>query len=1007
MDPSPSNLMFSLRRLYATLRILLPESDAGAVARGLSRDSLSDDETKGMFRSAELRLLRQYILRLVRRAFGRGGEEPDPVERLRRLTPYPSILLTLHLGLGLDANQLAYLFNGHPEPVARELLHARLKILEIPEHQCKVFPELLGRYRDASHDIQIRATLSSHIVRCARCRILIGKFERMDAEIMGEIDAIEAAAPRTGPQPQVSGTLLNAAPVAVLLVLVGVAVLVITGLATGLLGGPARSISLAMDAEVASHQGTLLLGTWDGELQTLDLATGTRRTLRDSPFSGSILQGARYLLAPDRDTIAIFAQTQATGLHWATREIDIVDVHGNQVNHLQLQSPEDIGWPTAWLNEREILLLVIPAYQTGDSTERYLERLEEGGRVRAIDIETGQSRTLHHGAVSRVFPSPDGERVLLVKPYDPREPGITVTLHRVEESGLSEPLLEIPSQYIWDGGIAWSPDSQHFHIGLITSYVESERDRTTPGMNDDFRGRITSIDLHRVERDGDLRQITEVDEGHFARILSVSPDGNRILFDTAVIQNGEDYHVWNADPAGEDRVSLDLLASADDDGLWQLRPEGETTGMTWSPDSSEFVLFVSRTYYLPSDEALNQGAFRAAYVTVFDQDLQPSIVSVLSQNWRVTPLRWLDTGELPTEPESASSRSGQTGRPEAVEIGRGDVRLGPDSTISPDGRALTMTERVSSMNRPFLLFPEAGTGRWIAPRTNDLAWFDDGHALLAVTSVQQVDGDQSRITQHNADRLGGSSVEAFLDPAGLRDAANQEYALPMPTSDGTRASFYVVYTDRTPVDLWVGSSNGSVERVYTYQASPRGRRVAPLTGQWIGSDTFLFTEPVEWRDGLPVRSALMQLRILETGEFDIDLLFDVEARGRDFGVSIIEFDVNATGTNLAYRVRHFTNRHDHGEVYDTIHIASASDLRQALEVQRGERGEGLTWSPDGEVLAMEIDERLGVYHMSTHTFDFISQRTHRARYPVWIADDELWFSRGSGRNAEVYRVWVN
>jgi hypothetical protein len=48
-----------------------------------------------------------------------------------------------------------------------------------------------------------------------------------------------------------------------------------------------------------------------------------------------------------------------------------------------------------------------------------------------------------------------------------------------------------------------------------------------------------------------------------------------------------------------------------------------------------------------------------------------------------------------------------------------------------------------------------------------------------------------------------------------------------------------------------------------------------------------------------------------------------------------------------------------------------------------------------------------VYQMSTHTFDFISQRTHRARYPVWIADDELWFSRGSGRNAEVYRVWVN
>jgi hypothetical protein len=1010
MDRAPGNLIVGPNRLYATLRLVLPETDASIVAHNLSRQNVSDDAIKGLVRSAEIRLFREYALRLVRRLFGRGEVDLSFVERLRQLTPYPSLLLALHLGLGLDAQQLAYLFNGHPDPIARELLHARLKLLEIPEHQCKMFPEMLGRYRDAAQDVQIRATLSSHIVRCARCRILIDQFEAMDAELMTEVNALEATVPRTGLQPRASRAVLSAAPFAVLLSLLGIAILLATGLATGLVSGPSRGVSLAMDAGEPAHQGRLLLGTWDGSLQSFDVATGQRRTVLDARFDGAVREGAQFLLSPNGEMVAIFAQSQAPGLHWSTREVEIVDLHGEQLHHIRWQHSVDMGWPTAWLNDREIVLLTIPSYEQGESAERFLQRLEQDGRIRAVDIETGEFRELARGAASRVFPSPDGTRVAVVKPYDPREPGITVTLHAVDASGFDEPILTIPAQHLWDGGLAWSPDSQHFYIGLITDYVESAEDGTNPGMLGDFRGRITRIDLHMVGRDGDTRQITEVDDGYFARILGVAPDGQRILIDGGeIFEDGNEregeYDVWLADRDASNRVPVDLLTGPDDQ-LWRLRSQGEPASLAWSFDGHEFILFVTKNHFMPVDQSLHQGQFRGVYVTAYDEDLSPSIVSVLSQNWRVTPLRWISDEPVERAELAASERSGLSGNLEPAGTGRGDVRLGPESRRSPDGRAITMFERVSNMNRPFLWFPVAQTGRWLAPRTTDLGWFDDGQALLAVTTVQDDQGEVSRITQHNAGRQGGSSVETYFDPAGVGDSTTQRYALPMPSSDGTRAAFYVIYTDRTPVDLWVASADGSVARQYTFLSSPRGRRIANLTGQWVGADTFLFTEPLEWNEGLPVRSGLMQLRLLESGEPEIDLLFEVEARGRDFGVAITEFEVDPTGSHLAYRVRHHTSRRDHAEAYDTIHIASTSNVRQSLEVQRGEPGSGLTWSPDGGVLAIGIDERVGLYHMVNHTFEYATERVHRARYPVWVSNNELWFSRGGGRSAEVFRVWV-
>ena len=101
------------------------------------------------------------------------------------------------------------------------------------------------------------------------------------------------------------------------------------------------------------------------------------------------------------------------------------------------------------------------------------------------------------------------------------------------------------------------------------------------------------------------------------------------------------------------------------------------------------------------------------------------------------------------------------------------------------------------------------------------------------------------------------------------------------------------------------------------------------------------------------------------------------------------------GAEVAWRVRHYTERTADDGRFDTIHLAPADDLTRDVELTRGAPGSGLAWSADGRVLVIGIDQEVIVSNPDDLSVEVVSGEL-AARHPVWVGEDEIWFSSGDG-----------
>jgi hypothetical protein len=1008
--------IISLGRFRASLSLLLPDSDVDTATAHLDGDPDSTSpEFQRAIRSVQLRLIRQRVRQFVTRRLSGNAPGEDSVSKVRHEVSERALALALHLGLGLPVSQLSEILGRHQYHVARDLLDIRLRLSGRKDHSCKIFLDTLGRYRDGYFDLGLAASIARHRVRCAACHIMLRDFEQIDNQLIGEIQALEREQPTgpTQPRGRIERIVAMAPAAVITAVLIGALVLA-AGLVDSLTSGERTPLLASSDIAAPGDAGWIVLGNSEGGLQAFDPETGRRHVLRTVPNGSLIRSGANFLPSPDGEQIAIFAQNPVAGLHWSTRQIDVVSITGEPLSQVEFQHSVDSGWPTGWLNNDEILLITVPVYEGGETAERFLERLEEAGRLRALDVTTGEQRTLYRGGVAQVIPSPDGTRLAMVRPRDPREPGTTVDVWEVREGALGDRLATVDHSFTWTGGLLWSPSSDALYLGYISDYRESDEDGTAPGRDGEFRGEITGIDILRIDRDGSRSVFVESEQGHGANTIGISSETGDIVyrsFSLARLEDSEHEELWIRGADDTRSRQLPLPAGSGSDSLRHQPPRtgvlGYAANYVSQMGQEDFLLVLSGDHYLGSDPDFHDLPHQAFYLTVYDGDLDPSIVSVLSSRRQMFPLRWVSNETLNDVINDSTPSPESLGSPEAIDGARTYVRLDEYSSLSPDGAALIMAEAVRNTGRPFLWYPRASTGRWIAQRTEELSWYSDGHAILGVTEVRRNDRSISRITQHSAGQGGGSSVDAFFDPAGIGDSQDVRYAYPRASTDATRTSFYVVDTNRGRADLWISDWGQGARHVHGTRHSSRIQRLSPLTGLWLDERTFLFTEVLEWSHRLPNQTALNRLTIEQHGETTIEQLLVLEARGRDFGVAIQEYAVSPTGEQIAYRLRHFTDRDDTREGYDSIHLATAEDVRQSLEIQRGDRSRGLVWSPSGHALAVAIDERIGVYFMAGNRFEFATGSGRTASHPAWISDSELWFNVGSGSSTDVRRVQLH
>jgi hypothetical protein len=849
------------------------------------------------------------------------------------------------------------------------------------------------------------ASISHHRMKCEECNDTLQTFESLDERLSQQIRDLELAPVANKSAPDWSRRALTAiVPVAVIIAIVAVAGLTTAVLAGTFLSSGTTPLYAASPTAERGEEGWIVYGTWDGGLHAFDPVTGEREILLPEYFTAHIQDGANYLVSPDGERVAIFSQNDVPGLHWATRRIRVVEITGETVSEIEWHHEQEAGWPTGWLGNDEIVISSIPVYQTGESNEQFFERLETEGHLRAVNVETGEQRTVYEGAVAQVVPSPDATRLAIVRPREPSEPGTSVEIWSVENGEAVEYLGGIDHRFTWTGGLLWSPDSRALYAGHIDDF-EDQRDEQS--RDDTFRGKITSVNLMAIDRDGSTEALTPSASGTGIRIAGFIDDGDTIVYTQFPMDGDEDdlHTIHHFDQTTGDVTTIDLPI----DEL-QFRPTqagtlGYQTGFVGKPDSAGFMIHLATSHYLRADPAHHVvDPPEAIYLTMFDERLEAKISTMISDRWPLTPLGWLPADRIAPAAFPDIDHAASAQAPERVSEIRPYAQLGGDSTSSPDGSALPMVEAIDEGERPYLWFPIVETGRWIASETRDLSWHASSHGFLGVTELGGANGGMFRITQHNASQRGGSSIDGFFDPLRIDNEPNTRYAAPASSPDVTHTSFISIDEDRQRATLWIADWTGEMEDVYSHSFPERfAEEISPIN-VWIDNNSLMFVEHLEWSWGLPVHTALHRLDIAEDGSIEIVTVLELHAAGRDRGIDLVDLEIHPDGEYIAWRARHYTNSSDPSAGYDTVHLAPTSNLSESVEIDREMMSSGLSWSPGGQALALGSGERIGVYSTVSHNFAIVSDPYESTRFPAWLSENELWFNVGQQDNSNVFRV---
>jgi hypothetical protein len=252
----------------------------------------------------------------------------------------------------------------------------------------------------------------------------------------------------------------------------------------------------------------------------------------------------------------------------------------------------------------------------------------------------------------------------------------------------------------------------------------------------------------------------------------------------------------------------------------------------------------------------------------------------------------------------------------------------------------------------------------------------------------------------------GQTGTPSLDPAMLGAEQGRRYALPLLSPDGNNLAFFVLNPETKIGELWLASWERPPAPISRWKLASDSMLDLEAVGLWIDRSTFVFAQPATWEDGLPQRAEVLRVDVSDRANPVVERVTSIEAAGNARGISLREMALSPDGTSLAWRLRHFkelaTNR---GRV-DSIEIAGIADANERLEVARANPGVGLSWSPDGRWIAAGLANRIALLSSDGLVLSYVTSDDAYADYPVWIAEDELWFNLVVDDVARVWRARI-
>ena len=978
------------RRLRAALRVLLDAGQADAAAERI----LASADPLIALRMLASDLTRQRQFSRFTAWLSRGRRTADS-----RLQPYlpddvqPRAMLglVLQVGLDVDSDRLEDAFGIETQQVGLDLLRARSTFSDRSIAACRDYGWIIGLYRARGLATDDRVRLLSHVKTCDACRDTLEYVQQADAALLAALDRELETLPERSPRPHAGHirrhqrvVAIAAGSVALLLALaVGIAVI-----SRWISPEDAPVPLFAGDAaEVAPLDGWLLQVSPVGHLEGVNLATGQKRGL-DSGDSGGNFSP---LYRVSRTHIAAWRPSDG-------QRDDILTIGpiGEQVDFRLTWNRQFVYWyPSGWLDDDTLLIVKSPEHISGETEVQYLDRLTLESRLVAFDAVTGAENVLMTGNVAAAYPSPDGTMLAILHPIDRRWPGNTLEMRPFDGRSVGEPVIQIEHRIVADG--VWLADSSRF----VTSVIADESVTSQDAASSDSlaeRG-VQGVALESIGRAGDRLMLAHVATPETIDPIAAAPVDGSIVYEVRTQREqsrfaGVPEYEWRCywlSSSGGDPVLL--TAGASPERIFQP---------AWSPDGSTLVLPVARAFPLSTDGSIQQPTNpNATTLLLFDAGwVSGSAPQAIYSSGRDL-YGWLQPGALEPRQGMTSGDNRSLAAVELAEQELGELSISAGSVAGSDGAYLIGAERGS---RTPLIWNVAGQRqRRLADDTTDLAWFNQGRSTIGVAPDQDGNG-ASRIVLNAADV---SSTAAFLDyhffdPAGLGNATDRRYALPRVAPSGTTYSF-VVDGPAGHVSLWVGDSARPARIVAEWTVPADGIVQPPIVTVWARSDTLLFVQPDDWRDGMPRTAVLSRVVIVPGGEVEVDALVRLDAARGAQGVVLAELALSPDSTQLAYRLRHYESASEDSESNDTLHVAGTDDLGRAIELERGGAGEGIAWTSSGNGLVAGVRGRIALYSPDGRDIEYLSPRDVQSSYPVRIGE-QIWFEAVDDRGGSIWQV---
>jgi hypothetical protein len=974
--------------LRAALRLALGPEVADAAVAG-NRVDLTWHELRGI----AMRAVASYRWTGLKRRLRRSSDGPVQIDRPLppgSTSPSGAIGLALHLGLDLPVPAVAELLGVEPEQLSSRLDQARRAVdpsLPVP---CDGYGGLVARYRDESLDADERLALFTHLHGCEGCRAIVEQSRAIDADLLDEIATQQRALPALSSRGhalparvQRGGLLLTAA-------MVSVGVLALATIAISrLTGEPHEPVPLSVDA---GHdlRGWLIVADGGGAIEARNLATRERRLL--SVYDGQ--PSAAPLLSPNQQMLA----TCYWGVGPTVPDLLIISSLGGEiVRTFEWGSagadPNNV--PVGWLNDSAFLMRTAPERQVDETDQEYQSRRDSESSLLRLDIITRQQRTIMTGVGALVDPAPDGSAIALVRA--PRTPSLPETLEivPVADGSLGEPVARLEGIAPHLGGV-WAPDASRYYAWTEVQRAPTAEAQPTAGPTTSAESPSVSRSLVALDRIGAIHTVVEPSGDRNLVLLEVSPDGTDLILARAAPGSIglARFAYWRVPSAGGEPV--ELADAGEWQGDWWQR-------LVWSPDALTMLVTDVEPFQLPLDP--RDRILGEVYATTLLAVERGGAIDVL-ETWftdSVVLVAWLPESALPGRRSAqAESEQPRFTRPEPIPRLSDDLCIDGDSVVSADGNHVALTDVGAA--RVAIWSNGSARVRALAAGIDDPALYLDPPGVVGVSVGMAEDTVRTRLTLF---ALEASALEyRRFDPARLGDASDWRYTNPLIAPNGAAVAFFLVNADERSVALWVAPAHHEAHEVTRWTLPENAIVDPPLVAVWSDARTLTYVMPGDWQHGMPRLAVLSTVTIEETGELPVTRLLELHPRGGDVGVAVSDLSLSPDRADLVYRLRHYTERASDDGRYDTIHIARTSDISQQFELARSSIGYGIAWSPDGHWLVAALRGRLVLLSVDGRVMEYLTDAGAYARYPLWVGDDELWFSLDDGSGERVARMRV-